>query len=221
MKIWAILNSNSYNEDGSLEVCFDNQETAETVCKILNGVDQDIEPAQEWFYGTFHIKEFEVGSKRTDFSKIWKSSFSRMIKELEEAFVDEEEPPFPHPSLPQIRTLSEEDETWVNRLTDKRLKTFAEEDVVKLISLLEDFSLSSGDLTRAAMAARYVLDRDRIEPVLISLIRRHPSVLVREGCIYGLESRLSSSVKEVLNFIMINDSSPVLREIVKEMLEGE
>lgn len=101
MKIWCLFNENEYaGEGGSLEAVFDDEDVANKVCAILNEIDTNTPPAQESFYGIYRVEEYEVGSKVTDFAKVWSlrgvAPWAKLLKEHAD-----------HPSLALLKELTE------------------------------------------------------------------------------------------------------------------
>lgn len=58
----------------------------------------------------------------------------------------------------------------------------------------------------------------RATSILLELLE-HPSAIVREGAIYGLSYRLTPQVRERLEEVRNEDSSPGVREAIKESLD--
>ncbi len=99
------------------------------------------------------------------------------------------------------------------------LKSMARQTPHGLIRLIGQGGLKPPDLTFAAEAAGEISDSGLAVAALLPLLE-HGSPLVREGATYGLARHLSSlDVVSRLQQLVTDDSSPGVRQAIKETLE--
>lgn len=102
-----------------------------------------------------------------------------------------------------------------------QLDHLASHDPEKLFRLVESSSLPAGLLTHAAEACGRTQRPDRARRVLLPLLK-HPSPVVREGAIYGLELLGDDDeVRTTLTMLTLptHEPSPGVRSAAREALE--
>lgn len=105
---------------------------------------------------------------------------------------------------------------WGRPCTDMFFE-LAEHDPDKLLQLLESGILRPSELTFATEIAGQIPSPTQVIPILLKLLE-HPSPLVREGTIYGLDAWINDpQVRQGLTKLL-DDPVDVIREIVSEVL---
>jgi hypothetical protein len=96
----------------------------------------------------------------------------------------------------------------------------AENDPAALISTLKERTLRDSQLSFAAEAAGNLVNSAQAVPVLIDLLDKHRSAVVREGAIYGLAPHLqhSSAAGEALRRVAEKDGSLAVRSVARDVL---
>ncbi len=89
----------------------------------------------------------------------------------------------------------------------------------ELAKLIEAPVLASADLTFAAEALGRTTNSDRVRRVLVPLLK-HPSAIVREGAIYGLQLHLNPQTREALAAVAASDPSEGVRTAALDALSG-
>lgn len=103
-------------------------------------------------------------------------------------------------------------------LSERYFNYLATNDPFRLASIINSGSLKNSQLTFAAEALGHATDRMVVITTLTALLR-HPSAIVREGAIYGLQSHLSSEVHEQLRILADSDPSAGVRAAAIETLD--
>lgn len=86
------------------------------------------------------------------------------------------------------------------------------------LAWLANNELPNSSLTYAAEYAKYVKDSEAVRKALVPLLN-HPSPLVREGAIVGLEPHLDKELKYRLEEMSENDPSEGVRMAAEDVLK--